>query len=72
MLGALALTACAKPPVLRLSLPPTAAEPCVGPDPAEVQNLRDLAGFSLAQEAALQTCEARRKALMEVIAGAGL
>lgn len=67
MLGGLALTACAKPQAA-LIIPPTAAEPCQSPAPQGVVTVKDLALFSLKQEEALLACEAKRKALIEVIA----
>ena len=67
-LGAAALTAGATTPpaAAPLSIPDTLRRPCAGPDPAGVATVGDLAAFSVRQEAALQVCEARRSALVEI------
>ncbi|MEM9964599.1 MAG: hypothetical protein AAGC58_04550 [Asticcacaulis sp.] len=49
--------------------PPSALEACVSPDPATVVTVTDLAAHSVAQEAVIQSCEAKRRALVEVIGG---
>jgi hypothetical protein len=48
-------------------IPPMARQACRSPDLATVRTVADLADFSIAQEAALTTCEAKRRALIEAI-----
>lgn len=51
----------------RITVPETFRAPCAGPDPAGVLTVGDLAGFSLRQEAALQSCDAKRTGLIALI-----
>ncbi|MFT4090495.1 MAG: hypothetical protein QM645_07170 [Asticcacaulis sp.] len=50
-----------------MSVPPVATEACIGPDAQAVETVTDLAQFSLRQEEALLSCEAKRQALIDVI-----
>lgn len=68
MLGAAALTGCA-PKRVTLIAPPSTLEPCVSPDPSSVTTLTEMATHSIAQEAVIQACEAKRKALASLITG---
>jgi hypothetical protein len=60
------LTACAARP-----LPANLKTPCASGDPSGVETVSDLEKFSLGQEAALQTCEAKRAALVELLTAKG-
>jgi hypothetical protein len=48
-------------------IPPELTTKCSSGDPAGVESVADLERFSLGQEAALQTCEAKRSALVDLI-----
>lgn len=65
MFGAITLSACAHRPA---PPPATALEACVSPDPAQVKSVSDLALHSLAQEAVIANCEAKRRALINLYA----
>lgn len=68
-LAALALTACQTiaPRPATLILPESLRSPCERPDPSKVSTVGDLAGFSLKQDAAISICDARRKAVVEIV-----
>lgn len=48
-------------------LPDTFRAPCLGPATDGVQTVGDLASFSLRQEAALQSCEAKRAGIVDLV-----
>lgn len=67
-LGLLASTGCAGAPTSpRIMAPQTFRTECAGPATAGVATVGDLAAFSIRQEAALQTCEAKRAGLVALI-----
>ena len=51
----------------RVMVPQTFRTECAGPATAGVSTVGDLAAFSIRQEAALQTCEAKRAGLVALI-----
>lgn len=65
-LGALALTGCALKPRIVVEVPLILKEPCEAKR-REVVTIGDLAAYSVDQETALQTCEAKRKALVDIL-----
>ena len=68
VLGLLASTGCAGVPTSpRVMVPQTFRTECAGPATAGVATVGDLAAFSIRQEAALQTCEAKRAGLVALI-----
>ena len=67
-LGLMGLTGCAglpTPPTL--TVPQTFRTECAGPATAGVATVGDLAAWSIRQEAALQTCDAKRAGLVALI-----
>ena len=52
-----------------IQLPQSLKEPCLGPDVSKVATIQDLAKASIDQEAVIVVCEAKRKALVELIEG---
>ena len=67
MLGLLGLPACATVTPPTLTIPQTFRTECSGPATDGVLTVGDLAAFSIRQEAALQTCEAKRAGLVALI-----
>lgn len=56
------------PAPVTITPPPALTERCTGPElPADPITVGDVMSFSVAQEAALVTCEARRAALVAII-----
>jgi len=67
-LGLMGLTGCAGLPTSpRLMVPATFRAECAGPATLGISTVGDLAAFSVRQEAALQTCEAKRAGLVALI-----
>lgn len=68
VLGLMGLPGCASLPTSpRVMVPQTFRTECVGPATSGVATVGDLAAWSIRQEAALQTCEAKRAGLVALI-----
>ena len=67
----LGLGACATKTPLRptLNIPASLREACERPNPEGVKTIGDLAAFSLRQDAAISVCEAKRRAVVEIVDG---
>lgn len=62
------LTGCASVPApLTITLPDSLRTPCQSADHSTLSTLGDLAALAIRQEAALQVCEARRSAVVEIV-----
>ena len=67
-LGLMGSTGCAGLPTApRLMVPATFRAECAGPATAGVSTVGDLASWAIREEAALQTCEAKRAGLVALI-----
>ncbi len=62
----LACGACAPRPQPALILAPSLLEPCAGPEIETVKTVNDIAVFGIQSEAALQLCDQKRRALVDL------
>lgn len=62
----------AKPPPLQISVPESLRAPCEHPSPEGVQTIGQLASYSVRQDAAISSCDARRSAVVAIVDGANL
>lgn len=68
LLFAVALTGCASvPEPVTIEVPQSLRARCEGPATEGVQTVGELAAWGIRSEAALQTCEARREAVVAIV-----